>query len=255
MKARILVIALLAALLPLFGSTNQASAAPRVHAAPFDLTVSYSTDYGYAYTEFTSTAMYVGEHSIMSGSLVNAATGASVAGFYPPRKGGGSATRVQGAVPAGPYTLTLTDTVLGHWSCSIYNEDGCSWIDEWSTTYVWKFHWAGSGTITVPRWDPQPTVKGRARMWRIDRTTCRVKGRVISRTENADFTMGPWTAHKRTVKVQSKSGFWYTKAKVKSKPNGKFDLRFRCGQPQRWRVLIPEERGLPGATVTFSHKK
>lgn len=237
------------------GATAVTPAAPATARAYDDLTVSSVAEYGYTYTDFSTPVGY-GEHSSVSGALVNAATKAPVAGFFPPRKGDRGKTRMQGTLAAGNYTLTLTDTTLGHWSCSVYNPDGCSWVDEWSTTYVWKFHWPGGGTITVPRTTPLPEVKGRARFQRLNQTTCRVKGYVASRIENADFSMGPWTRHKRTVKVQYKhAGFWYTEAKGKSKANGKFDLRFGCKKRQRWGVLIPAERGLPEAWVAFGRKK
>lgn len=54
--------------------------------------------------------------------------------------------------PGGRYKLAITGgTSAGYWHCSIYNPDGCSWINPSSFTWIWTFTYENRDGQVVPR--------------------------------------------------------------------------------------------------------
>lgn len=53
-----------------------------------------------------------------------------------------------GGLAPGTYGATLSVDVSGRWSCSIYNRDGCSWLEGQRLVIPWVFEWNGQDTIS-----------------------------------------------------------------------------------------------------------
>ena len=248
---------LILALLLLGAGAIALGSAPATAATYGDMTLTPNSGCPGEYCMITfDTPVYYSEHGSIDGSLVNADTGVAETGLSMPYQTGAQVTLLH-ALPAGRYILTIHQSIRGHWSCSIYNPDACSWRDPLDQTLIWKFVYSGTGTLTVPRWSQAAAdgvwVKGKL-SWK--GSNFRVKGRVLARAEQADFTMGPWRGGgKRTVLIQvRRNGPWKTIHKGKAKASGKFNLRFKFKDKrvQRWQIVVPAENGMPAGSKRFS---
>jgi hypothetical protein len=162
------------------------------------------------------------------------------------------------ALPAGRYVLTIHQNIRGHWSCSIYDPNACSWRDPLDQTKVWKFVYSGSGTLTVPPWDQAASASAwvKGKLGWSNYVNIHIKGEVLIRRERSDFSLGPWEGSAgRTVLVQVRRyGPWKTIHKGTSKASGKFNLRFKFKDKrvQRWRIVVPAENGMPPGSKRFA---
>lgn len=67
------------------------------------------------------------------------------------------------ATTPGRYTLKLHWEQPGHWSCSQFNPNGCSWRDEIDATRFYSFTWTGSALTAFPVRTPSAPVKKAAK--------------------------------------------------------------------------------------------
>lgn len=54
-----------------------------------------------------------------------------------------------GGLAPGRYGVTLTADVMGRWSCSIYSENICNFLQPKEVIYAWTFDWTGT-SVQVP---------------------------------------------------------------------------------------------------------
>ncbi|GAA4760183.1 hypothetical protein GCM10023350_53020 [Nocardioides endophyticus] len=53
--------------------------------------------------------------------------------------------------PGAAYTLVVSTSQPAHWSCSMYNPDGCSWITATQYTYRWTFTYQNVENQIIPQ--------------------------------------------------------------------------------------------------------
>lgn len=156
-------------------------------------------------------------------------------------------------LPTGRYELVVTFDTPGHWWCSKYNPDGCSWMESETDTLRWRFvHTAGGGSVFYREYlVPRTTVQ----KWRLgspSATKRSVSGTVVSRIEQSDYTLTGWQVQKaRKVRVQMKErGRWRTMKTVRTNASGKFKaiVRVKARSQHYWRVVIPAAGKSPGVT-------
>jgi hypothetical protein len=144
------------------------------------------------------------------------------------------------------YEATLNVNTTGHWHCSIYDEDGCSWYEAEESFSRYRFTWSGAkmtGSVYVPpkvatRIGLSPKVKWGPRGWKVTATIFRDKVR-----GDRLKLVGQWRAN----------GGWRVDDTWRTDDNGKLRIRFKGEtKPTRYRFIFKgDDVSLPSRSKVF----
>lgn len=150
------------------------------------------------------------------------------------------------SIPRGVYTVTATYEEGGHWHCSQYNPNGCTWYPTERNVAKFKFRWDGS-RVTVKPYRAAKT-KLASKVGKKNKKTGRfvVKGRVTAQKRSAS-TFQPYGSLRRTKGVPIRIQMfdwdryaWRTKKTVRTRADGTFSVKVTGSKkrPKSWRVYV-----------------
>lgn len=155
-----------------------------------------------------------------------------------------------GTLASGAYRLRVWVTTQGHWWCSQYNPEGCSWIDGGSASWEWRFRYTAGRRLVVPRQYAPPTSEVGVNRKKLGPKRIKLRGRAVGQVLRSDYSLGPRVGlGGRSVLVREKwSGKWRNAARTRTRANGTFEVRVKARQKARpVRVEISAATGSPAA--------
>lgn len=136
-----------------------------------------------------------------------------------------------GGLAPGRYGLTLSVSVSGRWSCSIYSRDVCNFLEPNEEIYAWVFDWTGT-TMQVPAVrfvrEVETVVTGRTS----SQPVVFISAAVLPRVEGIPVT----------IQRQKSNGKWETIATKRSKVLGLVmytDKKAPKEKKLRYRLFVP----------------
>ncbi|XBB65296.1 hypothetical protein ABFU82_14355 [Nocardioides sp. WV_118_6] len=156
------------------------------------------------------------------------------------------------ALPSGRYELVATNERDGFWSCSIYNPDGCRWIEPAAATIRYRFVYTAGTTKTVLPYFAPETWLTRGQFWRKNKRTLVVTGRAVYAGVRSDYTPTPTkaAAHRKvTLQYKTPRG-WRNLKRIRTRADGTFRLvaRTPSAKRYRWQIVVAGGNGVPGGT-------
>lgn len=207
-------------------------------------------------TEFTTKA-WASEDGLLDArfKVTNLDTGATqwLAAYVTIGETSGETSRAE--LAAGRYQVDLTFETLGHWSCSQYNPDGCSWIEGGTERHRWAFVYAPGKTVKVRELVPASTKATKVRFKSAGKGKARLTGVIVGRALRADFSLAPQKRLSgRVVRYEEKRrGKWRLITKARTKANGSFATRPVSTDTGaiKGRIVVLAKGKYPGATSVF----